>query len=145
MSYDHQQDGSVAPIAGAAATDADIALGTAAVVGLFYAGIQPVVCKAITAQVVTTFDTADTVLTIRKRITPGSDTGSTILGTLTIPNGAVAPNTYYKKFDGAKLSAGEELVVSTDGGTTAGTAIIRLDMTPSWEAVGNNAKLIASV
>lgn len=144
MSYEHQQDAMVAPIAGAAATDADVALGTAAVVGLLYAGLQPIMVKGISAQVVTTFDTADTVLTVRKRVTPGSDTGSTILGTLTIPNAAAAPNTYYKKFDPVKLSAGEELVVSTDGGTTAGTAILRLETMPSWEAPQNNTKLIAS-
>lgn len=141
--YDQQQE-HIVPIAGAAATDADVALGTAAVVGLFYAGLSPILIKGLTAQVVTTFDTADTILTVRKRITPGSDTGSTIIGTLTIPNAAAAPNTYYKEFDPVKVSAGEELVISTDGGTTAGTAILKLRGIPQWEHPSNNTKLIAS-
>lgn len=143
--YDHQQESNIVPIAGAAATDVDVALGTSAVVAVLYAGMQPIMVKGLTAQVVTTFDTADTVLTIRHRITPGSDTGSTILDTLTIPNAAAAPNTYYVRFEPMKLSAGEELVISTDGGTTAGTAILRIQAYETWEAPSNNTKLIESV
>lgn len=144
MSYDHQTD-IVDLVAGAAATDADVALGTAAVVAVAYAGLQPMMIKGLTAQVVTTFDTADTILTVRKRVTPGTDTGATVIGTLTIPNAAAAPNTYYKQFSPpVKLSAGEELTVATDGGTTAGTAILRLLSNPNWEHPSNNTKLIAS-
>lgn len=142
--YDHQTD-VLGLVAGAAATDADIALGTAAVVAVAYAGLQPMLVKALTAQVVTTFDTADTILTVTRRPTPGSGTGAVEIGTLTIPNAAAAPNVYYKEFNPpVKVSPGEELVISTDGGTTAGTAILRVLTNPSWEHPSNNTKLIES-
>jgi hypothetical protein len=141
--YDHQRDVPLL-LAGAAATDADIALGTAAVVAVAYAGLQPFKVTDLTAQVVTTFDTADTVLTVTRRPTPGSGTGAVTIGTLTIPNAAAAPNVYYKEFDPVTISPGEEIVISTDGGTTNGTAILRLGSRPAWEHPSNNSKLIAS-
>lgn len=145
MSYvDQKGDPALVPLAGAAATDVDLALGTAAVVAVAYPGLQPFEVVGLSALVTTQFDTADTVLTVRKRITLGSDTGSTIIGTMTIPNGALVGKVYYKKFAAVKVSPGDELVISTDGGTTAGTAIVRLEVQPSWDAPGNNADMIAA-
>lgn len=147
MSYDHQKNFLLLPdTATPAADDYDIALGTSGVVAAQpVTGGIPMMVEAAFAQVVTTFDTADTVLTISRRPTPGSDTGKVSIGTLTIPNAAAAPNVYYKEFTTpTKVSPGEEILIETDGGTTNGTAILSLRMRPVWEHPSNNTKMIAS-
>lgn len=142
--YDHQKN-FVTGLTNDAADDLDIALGTAGVMlALPVLGGVPVLVEALFAQVVTTFDTAATVLTVYRRPTPGSDTGRVTIGTLTIPNAAAAPNVYYKLFTPVKVSPGEEITVETDGGTTAGTAILSLRTMPAWEHPSNNTKMIAS-
>lgn len=152
MGYDHGRmalvpPGTAAPGTGVydAADDWDIALGTAGVMlAAPILGDQPVDVVGLTAQVVTTFDTAATVLTVYRRPTPGSNTGRVTIGTVTIPNGAAAPNVYYKYFDAVKVVPGEEITVETDGGTTAGTAILSLITAPRWEHPSNNSKMILS-
>lgn len=123
-----------------------IALGTAGIVGRLFPGMSgPVTVHGFWATVTVAFDTADTILTLKRRPTPGSATGEVTIATMTIPNGAAVGKQYYEIAAApVKVFPGEEIAIETDGGTTAGVAAVGVVTTPSWEHPSNNANMITS-
>lgn len=84
-------------------------------------------------------------LTYKWRPTPGSDTGSSTVGTVVIPIGTAAGKVVYKNITTpAKLTPGGELVVSASGASATGSATVGFSGSPSWESMANNANAIAS-
>lgn len=135
MSYDHQKlVGQINLVTHATGV---IALGTAQLGARLIATATPLRLRGVYATVTVAFDTADTVLSIRKRPTPGSASGQTLIDTLTIPNGAVAGAVYYVDGLDARINPGEEIYIDSDGGTTAGVAAIGVMAESIWDVPGN--------
>lgn len=108
-------------------------------------GFQPIRVSHIWARIVTANTVAPTILTFKKRITIGSATGESVIGTLTIPIGAAIANVYWKSVDGVIIYPGQEIVVQTDGGGTAGTAVLGVHTDPAWEHPSNRTNMVQSV
>lgn len=107
-------------------------------------GYQPVQVSAIYALVVTTVTVAAATLTFNYRPTIGSATGAFTIGTLTFPIGAAAGTIYYKKVDSLRCPPGGEFTLATNGAATAGAVQPGIFVNPTWDAPGNNTKMIAS-
>lgn len=124
-------------------------LTAAANVANFLIGAKCLV-KRISFQVKTTVvSTGAVVITVYKRPTPGSAGGQSVLGTLSIPAAAVAPNVYYKDLAGTSFQPGDELAfdvtTAAAGGGAAGDGYaIPEEIEESPEVAANLSNHIAS-
>lgn len=122
----------------------DAALATAAVVGTFSPGYQPVVVRAA-ALVITTAADASGVVTVKHRPTAGSTTGETNVGTISYGTSEAAGTAVYLDGFEQKVSPGEELIFEvTDATPTAGNAHCVAFMQPCWEHPDNNTNMAAT-
>ncbi len=84
---------------------------------------------------------------LTKYITPGAGSTSTVIGTITVPNGAVIGKSYYKPDLGVACAVGDVVqvkwVIGT-GGSAAGAGNVDWKCEASAEIVGNNADMVAS-
>lgn len=101
---------------------------------------------AVSLEAVVGTSTAPTV-SFKKRPTPGSSSGQTTVGVLTIPDGTAVGKTVYKNVTPVAFSVGQSMQVSWTvgtGGTVAGqgNADLLADFSP--EQPGNNSNMIAS-
>lgn len=112
--------------------------------GLFYVGYQPIVIDHLWATVTVVSAAAISVATWKYRPTPGSDTGSSTIGTLSIPVATAPGKSVYKKLATVFTALpGSEITVTTTGAAT-GNATMGFTCHPSWDAPTNNANMIAS-
>lgn len=137
--YDHQKIEVTQLVANAIATAADIAGSR------YYCGYQPQKIRHLWATVVVVTAVAALVATWKYRPTPGSDTGSSTIGTLTIPI-ATAPgkNVYKKLTNDFTILPGSEVIVGFVAASGTGSVTVGMVLDPSWDAPGNNANMIAS-
>lgn len=141
MSYDHQKMDQTIIAAADIVTAADpIALAR------YFPGYQPILVRAVWAVMTTANTVAPSILTFKFRPTPGSAAGEIVLGTLTIPINAAIGSVYYEKVavEPTKCTPGGEIVVQTDGGGTAGNATLGFFGEFSWDAPGNNTRMVAA-
>jgi hypothetical protein len=112
--------------------------------GAYYCGYQPMKIRHLWATVTIVTAAAISVLTWKYRPTPGSDTGSSTIGTLSLPIAAAPGKNYYKKLtNDFTILPGSEVVISATGAAT-GTAAMGMILDPNWDAPGNNPSMIAS-
>lgn len=123
----------------------NLAIDTAADAGYFSPGMVPHILRAV-AVIITTATTVDaTVVTVDHRPTAGSDTArSAAKSTINIPTAAAAGAVYYEDNLDWETAPGEELVIASDGGCTAGDASVVLYLEPRWEVPGNLTNMIAT-
>ncbi len=90
------------------------------------------------AAVAITTDTtvAVTVVGIDRRITSGSDTGRVQEATITVPVGSQG-EVYKNEGLDITVEAGQQIVIDTDGGCTAGAGSVVLLCEPIWETGAN--------
>lgn len=110
-----------------------------------FQGYARVKLRAIWAVITTQIATATLTLTYKFRPTPGSAAGEIIIGTLTIPVGALVGKSYYK--DMALLdipcNPGGEVVVQAAGGATGNATVgVSVEVTP--ENPDNHPNMILS-
>ena len=81
-----------------------------------------------------------------KRVTTGSDTGATAVGTLTIPDATAVNKTVYKSVTPVNFQVGDLMKISwTVGtGTPTGMGVASWICTVDPEVAGNNSDMIAS-
>lgn len=95
-------------------------------------------------------NTQNAVVEFNRRPTYNSASGEIALGTLTIPNGAVAGSVIYKDIDPITLFPGDELsfehtVQATDSGAAAGAGFYAFEIMDDPEEAANQTKMVASV
>jgi len=147
MSYDHQKmDIMIAPMADIATLGDPVLNTTIALPARWFIGYQPLLVRAVWACITIANTVAPTILTYKYRPTPGSASGEIVLGTLTIPINAPIGNMYYEKVavEPTKCLPGGEIIVQSDGGGTAGQAAVGVFAEYSWDAPGNNSKMVAA-
>lgn len=84
---------------------------------------QSLIVRRIAFEVNTaTVSTGGIVITVYKRPTPGSATGQSVLGTLTIPTAVVDGTVYYKDIQGVLFSPGQELAFDVTTAAAGGGA-----------------------
>jgi len=112
----------------------------------FYIGSQPVEIQQLWATVVANVATATSTTTFKYRPTPGSDTGSSTVGTIVMPVATgLAGKSFYKSINGFKAIPGSELILSFTGGSGAGgQAAFGIGAALSWDNPGNNPNAILS-
>lgn len=102
--------------------------------------------------IVTTAIAADTtapVIKIKRRPTPGSDTGATDIASITIPNGTAAGKVMVKRVAPFQLNTGDSLCFqhvtqAVDGTSAAGAGFYDVVIETDEEADGNQSDLIVS-
>lgn len=89
------------------------------------------------------------VVAFKKRPTPGSTTGQSTIGTLTLLDGTAAGKVVYKDVSPVTLEAGDaiclEHTVAATGGTPAGAGVYGFELQLDPEMPANEADMIASV
>jgi len=120
-----------------------IALGTAGIVGRLFPGMTPITVHQIWATITVAADAAET-LTFHKRPTPGSTTGASTIGVLTIPDTTAAGKQLYKKVTPVKVLPGQEIALETAGNSTNLVAACGIVAYPTWEEPAANTNMIAS-
>lgn len=125
---------------------------TAAAVHGEYVFLKRARVRRILALVSTTVanDTAAAVVTFRHRITPGSATGETSIGTLTFPDGVVAGKVLYKDIEEEEFAAGDSIAfevttAGTDGTAAAGGAYYGFECFLDNEDPRNETDMVLSV
>lgn len=111
----------------------------------WFQGYVKVKVRAIWAVVTTQIATATLTLTYKFRPTPGSSSGEIVIGTLTLPVGALVGKSYYKDmalFDIPCVPGGEIVVQAAGGATGNATVGISLEATP--ENPDNHSNMILS-
>lgn len=122
----------------------DGAIDTSGDLGDWAPGIHPHIIRAVAVIVTTATTVAATVVGIDKRVTAGSDTGRVVLDTITVPVSIAAGKVIYLANLDFEVLPGEEIVIDTDGGSTAGDGHVVLLVEPRWEQPGNNTDMTAS-
>jgi hypothetical protein len=89
--------------------------------------------------------TAPTVV-VTKRPTPGSSSGASAVGTITVPSGTAIGATVYKDIDPVQFEVGDTLHIAwTIGvGTPTGIGMFAAECEDSPEYPGNNSEMVAS-
>lgn len=141
MSYDHQKM-QLFELVDPAAND----LTTTGVKARMLPGLQPVIIRKIAAYIQEVGATTDPIVTVKKRVTPLTDTGAVTLGTLTWPVATPIGTVVYKAINPpVKLSPGEELVFDVTTATaTSGEAFFMAEGDPSWESPAVNSDMLES-
>lgn len=93
---------------------------------------------------VTTATVGASTITYRKRPTPGSATGQSSLGTITIPGSATVGSVYYKDISPEVLEPGCQVVFEVTSAATSGEAVYGIEGHEKPEYVGNESAMIAS-
>ena len=136
MAYDHQKSDVLA--------GSNISVATTGVKTNTPAGTFPFVVRAFAAVIRTVPTVTATIVTGKRRPTPGSATGEVIIGTLVLPTTAALGNLYYKTGFSTKVFAGEEFVFDVTTASTAGAADLIVQTEPNWDIPGNSPKMILS-
>lgn len=96
-------------------------------------------------------DTTNPEVRFSKRITPGSDTGAVVLGSLIIPHGTAVGKVLYKDIDPVLLSPGDTIklentvrTVDAGSGTETGQGYYGFALDLSPEYVGNESDMVES-
>lgn len=94
---------------------------------------------------VTTVLNGPAVITFRKRVTTGSATGASVLGTITIPTATAVGKVMYKEIDPVDMAVGDCIAFDVTTAATSGGAIYAFlhDLDP--EVNLNEGDLVASV
>jgi hypothetical protein len=137
MSYDQQKDQLILQVAGSLASVATLA-------GLFYMPFHPIVVQEFSAMITTSPTVTPATIILKRRPTPGSDSGAITIGTLILPVGATIGNVYYKKGLDTKCYPGDEIAIGVTAAATAGAATFGFAWSPNWDIPANNSKMIAS-
>lgn len=116
---------------------------------------EHIVLKAVQIKrlmfVVTTAVVATTtapVVAFKKRPTPGSTSGSSVIGTLTIPNGTAVGTVLYKDVSPVKLNAGDAICLEHTVqavGSAAGGGLYGFELIDHPEQPANQSDMLASV
>lgn len=112
--------------------------------------IQSLIVRRLAFEITTAVvSTGNVVLTFYKRPTPGSSSGQTTIGTISIPTLAAVPNVYWKDVAGVKFQPGEEfacdVTTASAGGGAAGAGFpVHEEVEESPEEVANFSNHIAS-
>jgi hypothetical protein len=104
-------------------------------------GHQPFRVRAVAIALDTGLATSGAVITISKRVTPGSDTSKVDIDTLTIPVSGAAGHVYYNDSLNTKISPGEQLSIVSDGVPSAGSGRVIAVVEPAWESPDNNTDM----
>jgi len=110
----------------------------------FHPGSIPIMAQQIWATITTVTAVAIVAVSYKWRPTPGSDTGSQVLGTLNIPIGTTPGKTVYKNLTPFEMNPGGELILSLSGASATGNATIGFAGAPSWDNPSNNPAAILS-
>lgn len=103
--------------------------------------------RAICATIAVVTGAAIATLTFKFRPTPGSAAGEVILGTLSLPIGAVVGKCYYRDSGSlvpvanTQITPGGEIVVQGAGAAT-GSVILSVLLEPMWEHPSNVPNMI---
>lgn len=124
-------------------------LTSAAVGDLSFVCMQRCQVSQIKALVdVAVVSTGAVVITVRKRPTPGSASGQSTVGTLSIPAGTAAGKVYYKAVSPVSFAEGDEMVfevtTAAAGGSAAGSALAGFYSYESPEVPLNESDMVAS-
>jgi hypothetical protein len=120
---------------------------SAAAIGTpFHPGLQKFVVRAFALVLTAAITGSDAIVELRKRITPGSDTGAVAVGTITLPlTGTAIGQVYYKRGFNVSIQPGDELIMVVTDVATAGTVFGKVELDPQPEVPGNlGAEMIAS-
>lgn len=89
------------------------------------------------------------VVRFSKRITPGSDTGAVVIGSLTVPDGTVIGKVLYKDVDPMVMDVGDALKVENTqiavGGTIAGSGCYSFEIEDCPQDKHEETDFLASV
>lgn len=99
--------------------------------------LRPFYVRRLAVMVTVAGTVAAIVVTVKKRVTPGSDSGGTTIGTLTMPSATSAAGTVVYLDDlNTKLSYGDQLyaVVST-ASTSTGTIDVTADIEDAPDSI----------
>lgn len=88
-------------------------------------------------------------ITFRKRPTPGSATGQSLVGVITIPTGTAVGQVVYKDVSPVELDEGMELCIdhtvqATDSGSAAGAGLAMFEAQEDPESVKSVSNMILS-
>jgi hypothetical protein len=94
--------------------------------------------------------TAAPVVKVKRRPTPGSDTGAVDIAQMTIPSGTAVGKVVVKRVAPVQLNVGDSLcfqhvTAATDGGTPTGAGFYDATLLVDEEADGNQADLVIGV
>lgn len=150
MSYvEEQRVSSFIPVTGGS-TEID-ALSGAGVHTASYVCMEQVLVRSLYAVVTTLVasDTAEAVITIKRRPTYGSATGEVSIGTLTIPDTTAAGKVIYKNVSPVEIQPGDQVVfeittAATDGSSVAGNVVYGLRISANEEEEANSSDMVLS-
>lgn len=132
--------GAVVP--GSAAMVAPSSLGSVAVIGEILIGTR--IKINMLKFIVTTVTVGAATVRFSNRITPGSDTGAIVLGTLTIPAATPVGKVLYKAITPAVMSVGDSLKCEVTANATSGAGMYLFEGEQDPEAAANEADMILS-
>ena len=111
-----------------------------------YVLFRPVEIVGICATITTAVTVTAAILQLLYRPTPGSATGQTIIGTLTLPvTGSAIGQQVYKKVTPFEANPGGQLIWELTQASTAGAVIPGVMINETTELPGNLTNMIASV
>lgn len=89
------------------------------------------------------------VVTFTKRVTPGSATGSSTIGTLTIPDTTAIGKVVYKDIEPVELNVGDSVLLNhttqaTGSGSPAGAGYYGFEVYPLGENISEQSDAVAS-
>lgn len=130
-------------------TPAAVDLTSAAVHSFSHIFLSQVKLKRIALCVTTaTVSSGNIVVTFRKRPTPGSSSGQSTVGTITIPTGIAAGKVYYKDVSPVVFAPGDQLIAEVTtaaaGGGAAGAAAHGFEGEDDPEYAGNQTDMVES-
>lgn len=109
-----------------------------------YTVSQQVTVKRLAYLVTTQSTVTAAVIAVELRPTPGSATGDSVIGTLTIPTSAAIGSFIYKDVAGVVVPAGSEIAFNVTTASTAGGGVPLLVCEEDPETAANNSAMIAS-
>lgn len=125
--------------------NAPIATQTPAVKARYFPGLQREVVRGVACVITTAMTATDAVLHLKKRPTPGSGTGESVIKVITLPvTGSAIGKVYYARGLNVELVPGDELTLELITASTAGAAVFKVETDTTPELPSNfGAELVA--
>lgn len=114
-----------------------IAAQTPAVKATLYPGLQKMVVRSVAFTITVAQTVTASVWSLRKRPTPGSSSGETVIATITLPTTDAIGVVRYRKGLNVELVPGDELALTLDTAATAGSAAVAVELDPVPEHSAN--------
>lgn len=128
-----------------AATGVGITLTSTPDLGIFSPGLQPIEVRGVALVVTTTCTTTAPVINFYLQPAASSETSRVLIKSITAPLASFAAgNVIYANIDGQKIVPGQAIQAEVGTSPAAGAGFAVVMYHNSWDAPGNNTKMVAS-